>query len=134
VAKRHGGRLGVAPGARYHPARRRDPEPTMTFVPRRACLPSLWLVPLLASLLALAGCSEPRQELPVNTRLGGDFALTDHHGERFQLTDLRGQVVLLFFGYTHCPDICPATLARVAQVYRNLSEAGDADAVQPLFI
>ncbi|GAA5125891.1 SCO family protein [Alloalcanivorax gelatiniphagus] len=85
-------------------------------------------------LLALAACAEPPPELPVNTRLGGDFTLTDHRGEPFQLADQRGRVVLMFFGYTHCPDICPATLARVSQVYRNLKEAGDAERVQPLFI
>ncbi len=90
--------------------------------------------PVLAGLLLLAACAEPRQELPVNTRLGGDFTLTDHHGQPFRLADQEGRVVLMFFGYTHCPDICPATLARVSQVYRNLREAGDADAVQPLFI
>ncbi|MBL7250240.1 SCO family protein [Alloalcanivorax sp. C16-2] len=88
----------------------------------------------LVLLLALAGCAEPREELPVNTRLGGDFTLTDHNGGAFRLADQRGRVVLMFFGYTHCPDICPATLARVSQVYRNLRDAGDADRVQPLFI
>ena len=89
---------------------------------------------LLTLFLALAACAEPTKELPVNTRLGGDFTLTDHNGEAFRLADQQGRVVLMFFGYTHCPDICPATLARVAQVYRNLREAGDADRVQLLFV
>ena len=89
---------------------------------------------LLSLMLALAACAEPRQELPVNTRLGGDFTLTDHNGQPFRLADQEGRGVLMFFGYTHCPDICPATLARVSQVYRNLREAGDAGRVQPLFI
>ena len=89
---------------------------------------------LLTLFLALAACAEPTKELPVNTRLGGDFTLTDHNGEAFRLADQQDRVVLMFFGYTHCPDICPATLARVAQVYRNLREAGDADRVQLLFV
>lgn len=89
---------------------------------------------LLTLFLALAACAEPTKELPVNTRLGGDFTLTDHNGEAFRLADQQGRVVLMFFGYTHCPDICPATLARIAQVYRNLREAGDAERVQLLFV
>ena len=39
--------------------------------------------------------------------LGGDFTLTDHHGNPFSLSSLRGRVVMLFFGYTYCPDVCP---------------------------
>ena len=70
----------------------------------------------------------------MNTRLGGDFTLTDHNGEPFRLSSLEDRVVILFFGYTHCPDICPAVLARVAQAYRNLDEQGDAGPVQPVFI
>ena len=90
---------------------------------------------LLLAALTLAGCGDdPGSDLPVNTRLGGDFTLTDHNGEPFRLSSLEGRVVILFFGYTHCPDICPAVLARVAQAYRNLDEQGDAGPVQPVFI
>ena len=90
---------------------------------------------LLLAALTLAGCGdEPGSDLPVNTRLGGDFTLTDHNGEPFRLSSLEDRVVILFFGYTHCPDICPAVLARVAQAYRNLDEQGDAGPVQPVFI
>jgi protein SCO1/2 len=79
--------------------------------------------PLLALLLTLglAACSEPRPELPVNTRLGGDFVLLDQNGQAFRATDLHGKLSLMFFGFTHCPDICPATLARTVGVWRNLS-------------
>ncbi|MCG8395026.1 MAG: SCO family protein [Pseudomonadales bacterium] len=93
----------------------------------------LYMLPLLAALV-LAGCDKPESDLPVNTRLGGEFTLTDHNGEAFTQEQLKGQVSILFFGYTHCPDICPAVLARVAQVYRKLDEAGEADQVQPVFI
>lgn len=48
-----------------------------------------------------------------------DFTLTDHHGEPIQLSDLRGKPVLMFFGYTHCPDVCPGTLA----IYKRVKEA-----------
>ncbi len=88
----------------------------------------------LLVLILLAGCDKPESDLPVNTRLGGEFSLTDQDGKPFSQDNLKGQVSILFFGYTHCPDICPAVLARVAQVYRNLDEAGLADRVQPVFI
>ncbi|HBP75109.1 MAG TPA: SCO family protein, partial [Alcanivorax sp.] len=57
---------------------------------------------LLLAALTLAGCGDdPGSDLPVNTRLGGDFTLTDHNGEPFRLSSLEGRVVILFFGYTH---------------------------------
>lgn len=92
-----------------------------------------YILPLLFVIL-LAGCDKPESDLPINTRLGGEFSLTDQDGKRFTQADLKGQVTILFFGYTHCPDICPAVLARVAQVYRRLNEAGLAEKVQPVFI
>ena len=92
-----------------------------------------YILPLLLTLL-LAGCDKPESDLPINNRLGGAFTLTDQDGKPFQQADLKGRVSILFFGYTHCPDICPAVLARVAQVYRRLDEAGMGDKVQPVFI
>ncbi len=92
-----------------------------------------YFLPLLLAFL-LAGCGKQESDLPVNTRLGGEFTLTDQNGEPFSQAALNGKVTILFFGYTHCPDICPAVLARVAQVYRQLQEAGEADQVQPVFI
>lgn len=50
-----------------------------------------------------------------NARTGGDFILTDHNYKNFELNQLRGNVVLLFFGYTSCPDVCPTELGKVAQ-------------------
>ena len=65
-------------------------------------------------------------------KLGGDFTLTDHDGEAFELKSLRGKLVLIFFGYTYCPDICPTELSSIAYVLRSLRE--DADNVKALFI
>ncbi len=48
--------------------------------------------------------------------IGGELDLTDQRGERVRLGDLSGRAVMLFFGYTYCPDICPATLARMRSV------------------
>lgn len=81
--------------------------------------------PMLALLLilGLAACSEPKPELPVNTRMGGDFVLMDQNGLMFNAEDLHGKLSLMFFGFTHCPDICPATLARTVGAWKELSES-----------
>lgn len=63
---------------------------------------------------------------------GRDFALTDHHGQLRRLADFRGQAVVLFFGYTTCPDVCPTTLSRFAEVMKALGD--DAARVQVLFV
>jgi protein SCO1/2 len=61
-----------------------------------------------------------------------DFALTDENGDLFRLSDQRGDVVLLFFGYTSCPDVCPTTLATWRKVHEALGE--DADQVRFVFV
>jgi protein SCO1 len=63
---------------------------------------------------------------------GKDFHLMDQNGKSRGLGDYRGKVVLLFFGYTHCPDVCPTTLAKLAFVRKTMGQ--DADRVQVLFI
>ncbi|MBI5667219.1 MAG: SCO family protein [Chloroflexi bacterium] len=52
-----------------------------------------------------------------------DFTLTDHNGQPFSLSDLHGRAVLLFFGYTHCPDECPLTLATFTRTKQLLGDA-----------
>lgn len=61
-----------------------------------------------------------------------DFALTQANGTQFRLSDQKGKVVLLFFGYTSCPDVCPTTLAEMKQVLDKLGETGKD--VQVVFI
>lgn len=63
---------------------------------------------------------------------GGPFALTDHHGTPVTERDYRGKFVLISFGYTFCPDVCPTTLFNVSQVLDLLGE--DAGRVQSLFV
>ncbi len=67
---------------------------------------------------ALAGCSEQRVEPP--TPKGGDFVLRSADGP-VDTRALRGKVLLIYFGYTHCPDVCPASLAAGAQMLNTLS-------------
>jgi len=54
-----------------------------------------------------------------------DFMLRDQHGEYFRLSDQKGKVVLIFFGYTHCPDVCPVTLSEFKQIKGKLGEGAD---------
>lgn len=61
-----------------------------------------------------------------------DFVLTDQYGQPFQLSDQRGSVVLLFFGYTNCPDVCPTTLAIWRETYEALGE--DANQVRFVYV
>jgi len=89
---------------------------------------------LLLVCLVLAGCSKPQFN---NIDISGasyarDFALTDAAGAPRALGDYRGKVVVLFFGYTHCPDVCPTTLAQLAQARRLMG--ADAGRVQVLFV
>ena len=63
---------------------------------------------------------------------GRDFALTDHNGKPRTLADFRGKAVVVFFGYTQCPDVCPTTLAMLAETMKQLGP--DADRVQVLFV
>jgi protein SCO1/2 len=63
---------------------------------------------------------------------GGPFILTDHHGKRVTDKDYRGRHMLVAFGYTYCPDICPLTLQDLAAVLDHLGP--DADAIQMLFV
>jgi protein SCO1 len=64
--------------------------------------------------------------------IGGPFHLTDQDGKPFSDTDLRGKSFLVFFGYTHCPDVCPTTLFDLSEVMRKLGP--DADKTAAVFI
>ena len=61
-----------------------------------------------------------------------DFALTDHNGQPRSLKDFAGKVVVLFFGYTQCPDVCPTAMLEMAEVKRLLGK--DGDRVHGLFV
>ena len=63
---------------------------------------------------------------------GTDFRLIDHTGKPRTLADFRGKVVVMFFGYTQCPDVCPTTLSDMRQVMQKLGP--DAERLQVLFV
>ncbi len=90
---------------------------------------------LLGSTLA---CSPSKQENQLfgTDITGADFAntlsLTDHTGKPRQLGDFKGKAVALFFGYTHCPDVCPTTMADLAKAMKLMGKRSDE--VQVLFV
>jgi protein SCO1/2 len=86
--------------------------------------------------LALVACDGGEPKFRSTDITGVDYGksltLTDHHGKVRRLEDWRGQAVVVFFGFTHCPDVCPTTLADMAQVMRQLG--ADAERVQVVFV
>jgi len=61
-----------------------------------------------------------------------DFALTDHNGQARTLKDFHGKVVMMFFGYTQCPDVCPTSMAEMAEIKKLLGK--DGERLQALFV
>ncbi|MCU6435044.1 SCO family protein [Undibacterium sp. Jales W-56] len=87
-------------------------------------------------ILCLTACSKPSPQFN-NTDLTGldyakDFALTDHNGQPRRLADFKGKAVVIFFGYTQCPDVCPTTMAEMAAVMKQLGSLSEK--VQVLFV
>lgn len=97
----------------------------------------LWvLVALLLPVSLLVGCGPNAPKFQATDVSGATFArefqLSDHNGKPRTLADFRGKVVVLFFGFTQCPDVCPTTLAQLAEVNKRLGP--DAARVQVLFV
>ena len=92
------------------------------------------LVMVAAGAAALQYLTKRRalEQLPVNTRMGGDFVLPSTLGHPLDTRTLRGKVVLLDFGFTSCPDVCPLTLSHVAQALQGVK--GAAQNVRVLFV
>lgn len=91
---------------------------------------------IITCSLALAGCDGGGPQFRSTDITGAPYGhtleLTDHHGKPRRLEDWRGKAVVLFFGFTQCPDVCPTTLADIAQAVRTLGR--DAERVQVLMV
>lgn len=92
----------------------------------------------LVMVFALAAC-KPAPETPVfqatditGAAFARDFKLIDHNGQTRTLASFKGKIVAIFFGYTHCPDVCPTTLSDFAAALKQLGPL--ADQVQVLFV
>ncbi len=90
----------------------------------------------LAALAGLAACSDPKPSFNAVDMTGADyakgFALKDADGKERTLADFKGKIVVLFFGYAQCPDVCPTTMTEMAQVKQQLGT--DGDKLQVLFV
>lgn len=92
---------------------------------------------IAASALLLAACSDGGKPSFSAIDLTGadyakDFTLTDHNGQARTLKDFQGKIVVMFFGYTQCPDVCPTSMTELAAVKKLLDK--DGDKVQGLFV
>jgi protein SCO1 len=95
------------------------------------------LFPLFVALLFLVAC-EPAKP-PFNAiditgakGYGSDFRMTDHNGKPRTMADFNGKAVAIFFGFTHCPDVCPTTLSEMKRVMEKLGP--DSARLQVLFV
>lgn len=92
---------------------------------------------LLSLGLALAACSGPAEEPPLKgAAIGGPFALIDQDGRAVTDRDFAGKYRIMYFGFTHCPDVCPTDLAVIGQALRRFekSRPDRASRVVPIFV
>ena len=103
---------------------------------RRAVKTLASLVMLSAASGFLMGCSPDKPQFKSIDLTGADYAqgfsLTDHNGQLRTLKDFAGKIVVVFFGFTQCPDVCPTSMAELAQVKQQLG--ADGDKLQAIFI
>ena len=99
------------------------------------------IIPMLLAAVLLSACSPPQPpQLKQGTLLPSakaiaDFQLTDQHGKPFTRNNLVGKWSFAFFGYTHCPDVCPTSLSMLAQVMKKLEKDSTLDTLpQVIFI
>jgi len=95
-----------------------------------------WLLLPLAVLILLLGLTLlPRLQplAPAPAEIGGPFTLTDQQGRTVNDSDFRGKLMMVYFGYSFCPDVCPTTLNQMAQVYNQLAPAEQSQ-ITPIFI
>jgi protein SCO1/2 len=97
---------------------------------------SLALSLTVCTLALLSACSPDKPKFNAIDVTGANyakgFALKDHTGQERKLTDFKGKVVVVFFGYTQCPDVCPTTMTELVEVKRLLGANGDK--LQAVFI
>lgn len=91
---------------------------------------------VLGATAGLMACTDSKPKFAAVDITGADYAkdfqLTDHNGQQRSIQDFKGKVVVVFFGYTQCPDVCPTSMAELAQVKKQLG--ADGDKLQGLFI
>jgi len=103
-------------------------------MPNSSRFSSFWLrwfgaLVLMASVSGLSGCTDPKLAFKGVDITGADYAkelnLADQNGQVRKLKDFSGKLVVVFFGYTQCPDVCPTTMQELAEVKRLLGSDGN---------
>lgn len=105
---------------------------------RRSLLVTLVTLGSLGAMALLSGCGQKAPafdnlDITGNSQFGHDFTLADANGKMRSLADYKGKAVVMVFGYTHCPDVCPTTMAELSQAMQQLG-ADDAKRTQVLFV
>jgi len=85
-----------------------------------------------AGLYLIPGKTVKTQESSGKTLIGGDFTLTNQNGKTVNDVDFRGKFMLVFFGFTNCPEVCPTGLLTITQVMESLGKKGEK--IAPVFI
>jgi protein SCO1/2 len=110
-------------------------------MPNSSRFSSFWLrwfgaLVLIASVSGLSGCTDPKLAFKGVDITGADYAkelnLADQNGQVRKLKDFSGKLVVVFFGYTQCPDVCPTTMQELAEVKRLLGS--DGNKLQAVFV
>ncbi|OYQ39198.1 SCO family protein [Rhodoferax sp. TH121] len=104
---------------------------------KRSALKSIAVCAIfMGAMTILTACSEQKPSFAsvdvTGANYAKDFELTDHNGQVRHLTDFKGKVVVMFFGFTQCPDVCPTSMAELAEVKQLLGK--DGDRLQGLFV
>jgi len=103
-----------------------------------ACSKICTCLTVLVLMVVMSGCGQQTSTKKFQATditgvdFGKDFQLADHTGKHRSLADFKGKAVVIFFGYTHCPDVCPTTLSDLSQALKLLGK--EADKVQVLFV
>ena len=110
--------------------------PPMLLSRRRAAKTLADLAALSLASAWLTGCTPDKPQFKSIDLTGADYAqgfsLLDHNGQLRTIKDFAGKVVVVFFGFTQCPDVCPTSMAELAEVKRLLG--ADGDKLQAIFI
>lgn len=104
----------------------------MSSAARPLVIATAFAVSLVAGLLILFWAMGGLSKVAQPAAIGGPFQLTDQNGKAVTDKSLKGKPTLIFFGYTHCPDVCPTSLFEISEVLRAMGK--DADKVNAVFI
>lgn len=104
----------------------------MKYAARPLVIATAFAASLVVGLLLMFWAMGGVRNVAQPAAIGGPFQLTDQHGKTVTETSLKGRPTLIFFGYTHCPDVCPTALFEISEVLRAMGK--DADRVNAYFV